>query len=234
MYYDEGGADQFKPRGSSRVHIEMDAFLTFDNTVDLPVTIVDLSNNGFCFRSPDALDIGKKVILHVPESGQFVAMVVWQLGKLSGAEFECPLTESTMVSIVLGQFEKKRLNADGSGATGFSSDPRAVIEELVRSLSWDAAPEQRDRLWSLVLLLETSLGPGTRHATPEWDLLGRIKADVSFVVEARSSGEYPPYSLPLADLETLRARLGKPTIGGHTGGFGALKSALLQIMPFRS
>ena len=108
-------ADKFRPRNADRVRVDLNAFLTFDGSPEVPVYVRDLSSCGFCCRSPELLAIGTPVTLRIPDLGQFSGTIVWQLGADAGACFDSPLPLSTVLSIVLAVV-KDHLDEDEPGS----------------------------------------------------------------------------------------------------------------------
>jgi hypothetical protein len=81
----------------------------------------------------------------------------------------------------------------------------SLIDDLWRAVDQGAAidPEQ---FWEHVLRLESSVLTDGDRASNERELVGKVKAGASFVIEARHGGHEPPYKLieePLAKLERV-------------------------------
>lgn len=94
-----------RPRTAERIRVDFDAFVRFDRFPELPVYIEDFSSSGFRCRCTERLRIGSRVILRIPQVGQFPATIAWQIGLYAGARFDTPLPLQTVMAIVLAVME---------------------------------------------------------------------------------------------------------------------------------
>jgi len=106
--YDSVKNQQLKLREADRVHVDLSAFLTLESSLELPVVVTDLSTCGFSCRADERLTIGSRVMLQVPNLGEFLATIIWQLGDNAGARFEPPLPVTRVMSIILTAVQEQR------------------------------------------------------------------------------------------------------------------------------
>ncbi len=119
-YLDEGRAAA-KPRRSTRRTLRLEVAATADSGSAAALVIHDLSPTGLLVETEEALAVGQKLSVELPEVGRFPAEAVWSSGRFVGCRFEETLSQ--------GAISAALLRGDRPGVPREAASP-APVQEL--------------------------------------------------------------------------------------------------------
>lgn len=104
MYHDKDfdpPTGSYRLRCSERRRLTIDAIIARHDAEDIPVTVRDLSAEGFAAVSEAPLPLGTRFWLQLPGQPDLPSEVKWRRGKLIGCEFEHGLSVRTVLAILV-------------------------------------------------------------------------------------------------------------------------------------
>jgi hypothetical protein len=113
-YLDEGRAAQ--PRRSTRRTLRLEIAATAGSGGSAAMVIHDLSPSGLLLETDEALAVGQKLSVELPEVGKFPAEAVWSSGRFVGCRFDETLPQAA-ISAALLRSERPQVEGRGEAAS---------------------------------------------------------------------------------------------------------------------
>lgn len=92
----ETPASAVDQRGETRIRLNLQATGVFDGGGAAAVRIHDLSRTGLLVETEAPLVLGQAILVALPDTGDIVAMIIWNSGALFGCQFQTPLSNATV------------------------------------------------------------------------------------------------------------------------------------------